>query len=559
MNPTDIVQVFLSLFGSGLAVFIALPAIKEIVGVVNSDNIRIAVSAFIGSGAAGISYVYLKKKYNTFRLLFEYDHVIVCGLNDRSMRIVNDLVSRGKKPVIIESDARNPHIESCKGLIVLVGNPSNPKMLNLAGVKKAKHILSFDDLDENNAEVALNVKKIVPDKKKQNLTCTIQILSPQLYGTIRSEAFRARKKGSSVNVEFFNQYALGARIICAMHHPFMDQDVPTPLPVILIGAGRLGESLITRIARIWYTKHRNDGLRLPITIVDINALRIRDGLLVQNPKISASCELIAKPVDIQSAEFRKGEFLKNSEFPRGFVAYICLDDDSLGLCAALTLTLPDFCAGVDTKHIVLRTDHNTSVAKLIAAEQSGIGNIRGIYPVNISELTSDSQLILAGEAEILARSIHENYCKKERLKGQTLEPNRLLVTWDELGDLTKNDSGIDGEKYRESNRSQANNIWTKISQVGCEIGPITDWDAPFTFRFSSDEIEQLAHLEHERWIDYKQNDGWVYGTERNDSKKLHPSLVPYEQLSEAEKEKDRDTIRQIPEILSLIDFQLYRR
>jgi hypothetical protein len=52
---------------------------------------------------------------------------------------------------------------------------------------------------------------------------------------------------------------------------------------------------------------------------------------------------------------------------------------------------------------------------------------------------------------------------------------------------------------------------------------------------------------------------WHYGSQRDDAQKIHPSLVPYGELSEPEKEKDRDTIRQIPEILSLIDFQVYRQ
>jgi len=35
--------------------------------------------------------------------------------------------------------------------------------------------------------------------------------------------------------------------------------------------------------------------------------------------------------------------------------------------------------------------------------------------------------------------------------------------------------------------------------------------------------------------------GWHFGLERNDSRKEHPSLVPYEELPEAEKVYDRNT------------------
>ena len=40
------------------------------------------------------------------------------------------------------------------------------------------------------------------------------------------------------------------------------------------------------------------------------------------------------------------------------------------------------------------------------------------------------------------------------------------------------------------------------------------------------------------------DEGWKYGPERNDDRKEHPGLVPYEQLSETEKEIDRGTVVQ---------------
>ena len=36
--------------------------------------------------------------------------------------------------------------------------------------------------------------------------------------------------------------------------------------------------------------------------------------------------------------------------------------------------------------------------------------------------------------------------------------------------------------------------------------------------------------------------GWRYGNPRDDAKKLHPSISPYAELSEPEKQKDRDTV-----------------
>ncbi|MCX6688633.1 MAG: RyR domain-containing protein [Methanoregula sp.] len=557
-----VLQALLSIFGSGLAVFIAFPAIKDLVGGANSDFIRIAAGAFAGSSSAGIVYLYIREKIHTMPLLFKRGHIIVCGLNFRSYLIINDLVRRKIKPVVIESDAKNAYVESCNmmGLIILTGQPSDTHLLKKAGVMNAAYVLSFSDVDEENAEVALNVMRMVPEKTRYALTCVIQIINPQLYGIIRKHAFSARKD-SAVRVEFFNQYALGARALLDQYPAFPDEDAQQdrdnpPRPLVFIGVGRLGDSIISRIARTWYLRQKNSGTRLKIVIIDLNADRICAGLLVRYPKISTVSDLVAIPLDVNSAEFKSGEFLANPVLPGGFITYICLDDDSLGLYAALTLH--HLTAGKNVSFVV-RMDHNTSVAKLIGDEQAGLGSIREIHPVNTVEITADSQLILAGEEEILARAIHENYCKKEQQKGLTKETNRLLVPWDTLGTLTVKNSGIEGQKYRESNRKQANFIWTKLSLVGCDIGPVLDWDATTSFMFTPEEVETLAQLEHDRWMKEKEESGWRYGRERDDKKKIHPSLVSYNQLSESEKEKDRDTINQIPKILSLIDFQIYRR
>lgn len=54
-------------------------------------------------------------------------------------------------------------------------------------------------------------------------------------------------------------------------------------------------------------------------------------------------------------------------------------------------------------------------------------------------------------------------------------------------------------------------------------------------------VEALAENVHDTWAKGRIDDGWTYGPERDDAKKHHPCLVPYNELPESEKEYDRNT------------------
>lgn len=54
-------------------------------------------------------------------------------------------------------------------------------------------------------------------------------------------------------------------------------------------------------------------------------------------------------------------------------------------------------------------------------------------------------------------------------------------------------------------------------------------------------VEALAENVHDTWAKGRMDDGWNYGPVRDDAKKHHPCLVPYNELPESEKEYDRNT------------------
>ena len=69
-------------------------------------------------------------------------------------------------------------------------------------------------------------------------------------------------------------------------------------------------------------------------------------------------------------------------------------------------------------------------------------------------------------------------------------------------------------------------------------------------------VEQMSKNVHEVWAETRIKQGWTYGPERNDDKKTHPCLVPYEELPEAEKDYDRNTSTETLKLILKLGFRI---
>ena len=69
-------------------------------------------------------------------------------------------------------------------------------------------------------------------------------------------------------------------------------------------------------------------------------------------------------------------------------------------------------------------------------------------------------------------------------------------------------------------------------------------------------VEEMAKNVHEVWAETRIKQGWTYGAERNDERKTHPCLVPYEELPEEEKTYDRNTAVETLKLIMKLGFSI---
>ncbi len=71
--------------------------------------------------------------------------------------------------------------------------------------------------------------------------------------------------------------------------------------------------------------------------------------------------------------------------------------------------------------------------------------------------------------------------------------------------------------------------------------------------------EQMARNVHEVWARTRIGQGWTYGPVRDDERKQHPCLVPYEDLPESEKVYDRNTAMETLRLILKLGFSVSKK
>lgn len=144
----------------------------------------------------------------------------------------------------------------------------------------------------------------------------------------------------------------------------------------------------------------------------------------------------------------------------------------------------------------------------------------------------------------LAKVFHEAYINDARASGWTIQP-QINKPFDDLN-----------PEWKQDNVEAARRIPEVLSLVGLGIqeasrNPGSPGPDPDTLRdHLRRNLERLAAAEHDGWWRFRERNGWRYGPARDDSRRIHPLMVPYAKLQEPAKDRDRKTITDYAERLA---------
>ncbi|MEO0101920.1 MAG: RyR domain-containing protein, partial [candidate division WOR-3 bacterium] len=476
--------------------------------------------------------------YEQFRLLwislpFNKRHIIVCGLHQKGFHLTKKLREKGERVVVIEKDAENDLIKPTKdeGAIVLIGDATSEEMLKKAKVEKARHLIAVCKEDETNIAVIQCAKKLIKKRPRNLLTCAAHIYDTRLRQELSLQEFERKEEKSSCFFDFFNIFQIGARELLNKYPFFKITKGEKKLlaeEIIVLGCGKMAESLIELLVRKWRNEFWEEGKLLRILIVGKDATLLRGRLRIRHPRIIKFCELIAHPLDFLAPDFEL-------EFPslirKESLIYVCLEKGAESISI-----------GMGIKRI-LKQKLDEKIPKIIAVVDHN-GSFEFGETFALLDNVCLPENILDGSIETIARNFHES--NRERvLKNGTSVKRKSLKPWDELD-----------EEYKNSSREAAKYISERLKKIGCCLYPLTSLDAEF-FEFTHKEIEELARLEHERFFTERTKKGWRCGP-YEEGEKFNPYLKEWEEFTQEEKEYDYEMVRKLPKILSQAGFEIVR-
>lgn len=495
-----------------------------------------AVAAVLFGGRA--IYLLFRDQIDGLRARTWRSHVIVCGLGRRGTRLVQEFKSRGYRVIGVEHTGRLSAIDAGRqrGALVIAGDATDPLVLERAGVRRARCVISVGPDDATNIGVATTLIGLSErDASSPRPRAVIEVRDDELLRALRNSSEGARGRYA---VEFVNIARRAAWSLLDCPEPLEPNDAASPR-LLIAGLELMSEELIVACALLWPRLAGSSRRRPQLTLVDRAATEHKARLLRRHEALEAWCELL--PVDLapELIVSERPELLDGTSAPGPTRVYVCLDDPVRGLSTGLQLHRE---TGMRVPVVVAALSEQESAGRFL---KPGAAFEVGVHLFGLIEQTCTVELLLDTPVESIARLIHRDYLRGELARGRTVGETAALRAWEELDDAN-----------RESNRASARSARTKLEQAKVGLRELADWRAP-SFEFTEAEVEVLARVEHERWLKWMEERGWQPGP-RDETTKRHPDLVEWERLSEDTRNKDRNQVRELPRQLARAGYEIYR-
>ncbi|MBN2088150.1 NAD-binding protein, partial [candidate division KSB1 bacterium] len=484
-----------------------------------------------------------QKQIKFFRLRFIRNHIILIGFGTKGKYLLNQFISKKLRIVVINTDYMNPpaiEYPLSRKTIIVDGEAQDCMFLKKTRINKAKYIISVLENDNIQMKIATNIWQIVKEQRrrsiKKKLICAFHFNDPNYVDLLDHHRMIANLS-NNYELRLFSTIDNSVRDLMK-NYPFdrkyISQNSIDFVQLILFGFDQIGERIALHSAQ---KCHFANQIKSKIIVFVPEAESSKEYFLDCYPKFEEICEI--EFISIKKNLLPDAKILQKFLVTPGAISTLLfLNDDPIKNIknAKQIKNLID-----GEVSIFIRVKDESILAEMFLEKNEDF------LPANfkcfgLPNQTNSIEFIIEEKLDQMAQAIHAEYLEKNPSEA---EDNASKRSWSQLS-----------EEYRDANRQAADHIDIKLRAINCKTISVSGKQPPA--KMTVEEIEILAKMEHNRWKAERLLKGWTYAPERDDVNKKHPCIVPWEDLPEDERDKDRQQVRDIPNILKKVKLKIVR-
>jgi hypothetical protein len=366
------------------------------------------------------------KKATRLRARMRRSQVVICGLDEKGFRAAQGFLDAKHKVTCVAAHPPEDlagHLRA-RGAIVLDEDATQMTGLRAAGVQRASHVVCSGGFDRDNAQTAAMVAQIsLQSKRNKPLFLFVHIGDPELAHLMRSAAMRL----GPIRIQFFDINAVWARALVRAGPLGNGSATSVSAPqLVVVGTTDLARALVVRAARRWHFNPSPTSERLRLTLVDANAEEACAQIVSRYPALRKRTDLIARSQAVDT--HLPGDLRSLFEGPvtDGDALYPCLEDEGENLGLAMQARRQ---FGPAAGRILI-----PATAWTFRLQRLLLDSASGITPVFYSPRPDSLDLLQDSALEAIARSVHQAYLDDRELVGD-FGSRPADVSWSRLNEV----------------------------------------------------------------------------------------------------------------------------
>src|SRR5690242_13557749 len=476
------------------------------------------------------------------------DHIVVCGSGSGSIDMteaaLTALAARGRQVVLVIpniSNQQRANLESI-GLTVIDGDPSQTATIKSLHLSRAAAMFVLGDDDVANINIAVAALPALDARPTElpALVLAVKIDREQLAVELDTTLDKlSRRRG--VRYHRLSPTRECVRLELLRFAPaLVKRDRTAASHVLIVG---LNGDWRPTIAQIMVATQDNATKRPVLTFaVDRSEAEALERWRKGKPELDLVLEIAVLMRDTDAA-------LPSSEvcapwakaYPPPQLAII-LRQDADAIASMLALRRPGNCLATEAVPILVQQSKDDRLLSSLAHMDVSDRDLTNLVAIGGLVRAETIERILDRKGDEMAIALHAHYLSEAKNLG--VGPTASIAAWDELP-----------ENLRNANRSSVEHAPILFAAAGYQLVASRQIKSSV---LSAEDIELMAQVEHRRWMADRIERGWHFAANRDDRLLLHPDLIPYEQLSAAGKQKDRNAVQTLARIMTQQGFAIVR-